>query len=93
MSYTNNQEGSSHIVLVFAVLVLGLIGFAGYRVMNKQNTKTTSASQTVTATTSEVPAKITNKVQAQQASSSLDAESIDTTLDAAQLDAELNSVL
>ncbi len=95
MTNIKDQRGSGHVMLIMLVVVLAAVGFAGYRVMQQQNTSVATADTVSPAPTKSVaePSKINNKTQAAQASKTLDAESIDKTLDSTQLDAELDSVL
>jgi uncharacterized protein HemX len=91
MSFTSNQKGSGHLVLLLLVIVASGIGLVGYRVV-KNNAKKVVTSSVVKSAVA-VPAAITNKTQAAQAAKALDSEAIDTTLDSSQLDTALNSVL
>ena len=79
--------------MIMGLLVVGIIGFAGYRVMKSQSNKNTKPSTNTVSTTTGVPSKIATKAQAKQAGQALDNESIDKTLDSKQLDTELNNVL
>ena len=91
---TRNQKGSSHLVLLLLVLVLAVVGLAGYRVMKKQDSNIAAVNEpSSVAAAPSVPTKIQSKTQAQQASKALDAESIDKTLDSTQLDNDLKSIL
>lgn len=101
---TKNQRGSAHTLLLLGILVVAIIGYAGYRVMQHQNdiASKTARSKNSTAPASAppdstssaaIPAKIQTKAQAQQATQALDAELLDTTLDTTQLDSDLNSLL
>lgn len=79
--------------MAFAVLVVGVIGFAGYKVMQMQQAATTNQPSTTASTT--VPAKITDTASLKQASSALDASSaqLNTSLDDSALNTDLNSML
>lgn len=83
MKLFSDQRGSSHIVLIGLIIVLGVVGFAGYRVMN--------ANKDETATT--VPSKIESKKDVQQAQKSLDSDNLDSDLNTADLDKDLNDLL
>ena len=93
MKFSTNQKGSSHLVVLLLVVLVAVVGFAGYRVMKNQDASVASTANESTVAASTVPAKIKTKPQAQQASKALDAEAIDKTLDSTQLDSDLNSVL
>ncbi len=87
----HNQRGAAHLVAIFGVVLLAVIGFTGYRVMhNSKNNQTASTTTTTSNTT--VPAKIQNKTDVQQASKALDSTS-SSTIDPSQLDADLSSLL
>jgi uncharacterized protein YpmB len=89
MSYRSlNQTGVSHLIVVLAVVVLGAVGFASYRVMQMNKPATQDA-----AVTTKTPAKIQSKTDLEKASKSLDDENVDKTLDSSQLDDDLNSML
>ena len=75
-----------------SVLVLAVVGFAGFRIMKNQDANVTE-STVPTPKAAAVPAKITSKAQAHQAGKALDAEAIDKTLDSSALDSDLKSVL
>ena len=86
------QAGFSHTMILMSLVLLALIGFAGYRIMNNKP-KTVPAESTSAAPVAQLPAKISTKPQAQQAAKALDKEAIDTSLGSKQLDNDLNSVL
>jgi hypothetical protein len=83
MKLFSDQRGVSHLLLVGAIVVLGVVGFAGYRVMNADNDKDSAA----------VPAKIESKKDVQQAQKSLDNDNLDSDLNPSQLDDDLNDLL
>ncbi len=87
-----NQKGSSHLVALLALVLVGVIGYAGWHVMqaNKTDPNANSSSQTVAAA---VPSKIVTKAQANQATKALDSDSLDSSLNTSQLDSDLSSVL
>jgi hypothetical protein len=89
MSYRSlNQTGVSHLIVVLAVVVLGAVGFASYRVVQMNKPATQDA-----AVAAKTPAKIQSKADLEKASKSLDDENVDQTLDSSQLDDDLNSML
>lgn len=83
MKIFSDQRGASHILLIGAILVLGVVGFAGYRVMNADKNKDTAS----------VPAKIESKKDVEQAKKSLDSDNLDSDLSTSDLDNDLNDVL
>ena len=92
MSTSKDQKGSGHLVLILAVLLTGVIGYAGWNVMQKNKTVADTTAPAVVQQ-AVVPAKITNKAQATQAKTALESQKIDNTLNTTQLDADLKSVL
>lgn len=97
-----NQAGAAHLVAILAVVVVVAVAFAGYRVMQANQTAndavTTSAKKTASSpsssvTSADAPAKIETKADVQQAAKTLDADALESDLDPAQLDADLNSLL
>ena len=89
----SNQSGSHIIALALAVLVVGLIAFAGYRVYQMQQTANSPSSSTTASTL--VPVKITNTATLKQAGTALDAASVqlDASLDDSSLNTAVNSML
>lgn len=85
----SNQQGSSHIVVVLAVLVLVGVGAAGYRVMH---TSDSTAPDVISSKNSE-PASIKSAADVKRASAALNDTSIDGKVNPAQLDKDLNSLL
>lgn len=81
-----SQKGASHIIAVLAIVVIGVAGFVGYKVMN--NEKTASNTDTAQST---LPEQLKTKQDIDQASTSLD--EFDSDLNPEQLDADLNSLL
>lgn len=88
-----NQSGSHVIALALLVLVLGLVGFAGYKV-EQAHSKSDVATQAATTAVS-VPKTIANTADLQQASSALDSSTsqLNSALNDSSLDADLNSML
>lgn len=85
-----NQRGSSHIVLLLAVVVVAVVAFAGYRVMNANNPS--EPSDTASASAS-VPAKLTSKADVLKADKALDQTAIDSSVNPDTLNNDLNSLL
>lgn len=87
----SNQDGAGHVAAVLVVVLVAVVGFAGFRVYS--NGKTTNKSATQTA----VPAAATRvtKTDVTKAGESLDDEltQADVQLDASQLDADLDALL
>lgn len=88
-----NEAGSHVIAVALLVLVLGLVGFTGYKVMHandKDSTNKTATSQKATA-----PVQINSKADLEQASKALDSSSGDVngSLNDGALDADMNDML
>ena len=88
MKVANNQAGVGHLVAILAVVVIGAVGFIGYRVATMEDSGETSTQSVQSTTQSEV----TTKADVEQASQDIDATSLDE-VDPAQLDSDLNSIL
>jgi hypothetical protein len=89
-----NQTGSHVLGFALLVLALGVVGFAGYTVMNaNKSTDTTTA--TTTKTSSAAPGSIQNTADLNQAASALDSSSaqVNSGLDDSQLSSSLNDML
>lgn len=83
------QQGLSHIIVIVAIVMVGVIGFAGWRVYDaRQNSEPTTA---ITQ-----PTPVDNTVQSSQDVAELEAEvdstNLDTDLDSSELDASLNDI-
>lgn len=89
-----HESGSHVIVLAVAVLVVGVLAFAGYRVYQMQQAanNTPSASTTADATP---PAQITNTTTLKQAGNALDAAAVElnSNLDDSALNTSMSSML
>lgn len=88
MKLMHNQKGATHIIAALVIVLVAVVGFAGYRVMDANKDK-----DGTTTTSSQVPDKIQSKNDIEQASTALDSEDSDTTLDPSQLDSDLNDLL
>lgn len=88
-----NERGSSHLVIVLAVVVLAGVGLVGYRVMTSGNqaTKKTASPAAATIQTA-APGKISSKADVQQATKALDETPVDNSLDPKQLDGDLSDL-
>jgi predicted negative regulator of RcsB-dependent stress response len=91
-----DQTGSHVIAIATLVLVLGVVGFAGYKV--SQSNSKPAASSTVAQTQTKpavVPTTISSTADLQQASSVLDQSStqLNSGLDDSSMNADLNSML
>lgn len=93
---TYTQAGFGHIAVVFLVLFVAVVGFAGYKVatMNKTASpeKSVAAQQNTSAT---VPAHIESKADLQAAAHALDdaGSNLDSSLGSDSLSADMNAML
>jgi len=85
-----NQTGASHLVALVGVLVIAILAFGAYRVLNANKTPASSAT---TAATTAVPGKIQSKADVDQATKSLDSENVDGDVNPNQLNDDINSLL
>ncbi len=86
---TLNQRGSSHLVLVIAVLSLVVISAVGYQVMNSSNEPSSSVNSSKTGE----PDSIKSSADLKRASAALEDTSIDGAVDPDQLDSDINALL
>lgn len=89
-----NQSGSHIMGLALFVLALGVVAFAGYKVM-QAHTQSTGGQTTAAKAAATVPAAIKNTADLTQAGKLLDNSSaqLDSGLDDGSLNADLNSML
>lgn len=89
------QAGFGHIVLLMLVLVVAVIGFAGYKVASTGTAKTASAPSTSATAVSTIPASIDTAADLAQTGKALDssATQAESSLDDSGLDADIDAVL
>ena len=90
-SLNHNQSGSGLVVVALLVLVIGLAGFAGYRVAHKD--KSASNKDASVSQQTQPPAKIQSSADLKKANKALDSTAIDSTVNPGQLDNDVNSLL
>ncbi len=87
-----NQTGIGHVIAVAVLLLVGVIGFAGYQVVQKNAAKTEVA-QTAPVETAPDPIKTKADLQkTEKALAGSDAE-LDSSLNDKALDADIDSML
>lgn len=86
---TLNQRGSSHLVLVIAVLSLVGISAVGYQVMNASD----QAPPSVISTKTGEPDSIKSSADLSRASAALEDTSIDGAVNPDQLDSDIEALL
>ncbi|HSX06871.1 MAG TPA: hypothetical protein VLG92_04065 [Candidatus Saccharimonadia bacterium] len=89
-----DQSGSHILAFALLILVLGVVGFTGYKVQQSHD-KTDVADSSVTSTQTTVPKAVTTTADLQAAGQVLDQSSaqLSNSLDDGQLNADLNSML
>jgi len=89
-----NTSGSHVVALVVGVLVVGVIGMAGYKVWQNSKTPVTDTATTV-KTSSAVPSTIKSNADLTNASKALDDSSaqVNSNLDDNSLNSDLNDLL
>lgn len=94
MSNLRDQKGSSHIVALVGVLVLAVVAFVGFRVLN--NTTPTASSSTPAITTnvasSTTPAQIKDTADLKKAANDLSNTSIDGAVNPSSFDNDLSAL-
>lgn len=82
----SDGRGATHLVVILAVVVIAVVGAAGYYVMKQTKSTPEKANNQASAT-------FESKSDLEQASKALDDGQNDTDLDPAQLDTDLNELL
>lgn len=88
---TLGQRGSSHIVLILAVVVIAAVGVAGYRVMQTDEPIVTNT--TLPPRNTDAPDSIKSSADLKKAEASLDSTANDSSINPNQLDEDINSLL
>ena len=94
MRNLRDQKGSSHIILLVGVVVIVVVAFVGYRVLN--NTTPTASSTTPSPNTnvasSITPAQIKDTADLKKAVNDLGSTSIDGAINPGSFDNDLNAL-
>ena len=88
--FTSDQSGFGFVAILAVIALLGIIAFAGVRVMDNSKLDTTTATL---SRTHSVPAKVQTTADLTKASEALDATPVDSGVNPSQLDKDLNSLL
>lgn len=86
----SNQRGSSHIVAVLGVLVIALVAFAGYRVLNTVEPE--ASSDTAVVSENKIPSKIDSDADVKKAENALNSTAIDSDINPDTLNDDINSL-
>jgi len=91
--YRQNESGSHVLGLLLAFVAIGVIGFAGYRVVMMQPSAIVPPKAVTKSVTA--PAKITNTANLNQAANALDSASaqVNSGLDDSGLNSDLSNLL
>ncbi|MEI6481226.1 MAG: hypothetical protein WCO19_02880 [Candidatus Saccharibacteria bacterium] len=87
---SEQQSGSSHMIAIFALVVVMAIGSIGFVLMNK--TKTAEAPTATVATVEKAPATLKSKADVKEAKKAVDAIPVEKDLDASQFDADISAL-
>lgn len=82
-----SERGAGHIVAILLVVVVGVVGFAGYKVMQSQDKK-----QSVTSSTQQKVDAVPDLKQADTTLNETDKE-LQTSLDTSALDEDIDAML
>lgn len=95
MRTLKSQTGIGHIVVIMALLMVGVVGFAGYKVVTKQPAQSTAVRGSSQVDSIAVPAKISTKADLETTTKALDGSStqVDSGLNDNSLDADLSDML
>lgn len=90
---TKNQAGIAHLMGIFAVVLVAVVGFAGYRVMqNQKSTTNDTAGSSAVSKAASIPITITSTSTLDQATAATNALQVDSDLNPAQLDSDINQL-
>ena len=87
---SKQQSGSSHVVVLLAIVVIAAIAGIGLKVMNK--TKTAEVVTQSVATVEKAPATIKSKADVKEAKKAVDAIPVEKDLNASQFDADISAL-
>jgi len=92
MKISSNQRGASYLIAVLALLVVGVIVLAGYRISQKNSSLSSSTAPGALHSAS-VPTKISSKADVKKADQALSQTSIDSGVNPNSLDTDLQAIL
>ncbi len=96
MKASRNQQGFSQVIfLVIALLIVGVVSFAAFRVLstNNSNSEVSKSPASTTSSDGAVPVVIESDQDLEQASDSLNQTNLDQDLNTSQLDQDINTLL
>ncbi|OHB04827.1 MAG: hypothetical protein A3B14_03675 [Candidatus Zambryskibacteria bacterium RIFCSPLOWO2_01_FULL_45_21] len=86
-----SQSGAGHLTAILAIVVIAIVGFTGYRVMNYDK-PSDNYYDTSSPTQTNIP-NITSKKDLNTASTTLNTVKLDADLNPADFDADVNDLL
>lgn len=89
---TRSNKGSVPIILIVAIVTVCVVGFAGYRVMHRDDAES-NRSSTQEVTTKSVPQEFKNTADINQAEQALDSDGSDTSLNPNTVDGDIRTLL
>jgi uncharacterized protein HemX len=93
MMMKRNQSGIAHLSFLLLLLIVAVIGFAGYKVVQNRQDKT-AANQTSTAvTTQNIDKPFKSAADLKTAESTINSQSVDSDLNPDQWNSDVNSLL
>lgn len=93
MKMFKNQSGFAITEVALVVVIVAVLAFVGYKVMNNKNNPSTVTTNASTAAAATLPSKIKSKADVSRSIKALDDTPIDSKLDPKQLDTSINSLL
>ena len=88
----SSEHGLGHLALLTVVVVLTIVGLAGYVVVHNSDLENGSTGTVQTSSTS-VPSVLKTKADVTTAAKALDSINVDSSVNPNQLDSDLNSLL
>lgn len=93
MKKLTTQSGFAIIPILLLAVIIGLVGFVGWRVYDMQQSTKTNTSVSVNTQNQTAEAPITTKADVEKEQAKLDDAAVDTDLDTTALDQDLDSLL
>jgi Tfp pilus assembly protein PilV len=88
-----NQSGIAHLGVLLLLLVVAVVAFAGYKVVQSRQNKTASNQTSTAVTTQNLNTPIKSTSDLNTAESTLNSQPVDNDLNPNQWDSDVNSLL